>query len=91
MNFLRPSLALLPASLLLAGCRTDDHAPTVDIVGSYFPAWIICMVSGLLLTLIARQIFIGLKLNAHLRPIGLVYLCLMMVFTLAIWLLFFQN
>ena len=79
----------LPA-LLLSGCQAE-HSPTVDVLGSYFPAWIICIVLGLALTIITRHIFIILKLHAHLRPALLVYLCLMICFTLAIWLLFFRN
>lgn len=79
------------AALLLSGCGTNAHAPTVDILGSYFPAWIVCIVLGLVLTLITRQIFIGLKLDTHLYPIALVYFCLMIAFTLAIWLLIFKN
>jgi len=92
MNFLRTCFAfLLPACLLFTGCRTDAHAPTVDVLGSYFPAWIICILIGLAITLVVRLILIILKLNAHLRPAPLVYLCLTILFTLAIWLLFFQN
>jgi hypothetical protein len=91
MSLSRPTPLLLTASLLLTGCRADDHAPTIDIVGSYFPSWIICIVIGLVLTLITRQILIGLKLNSHLRPIALVYLCLTGAYTLSVWLLFFQN
>jgi hypothetical protein len=91
MNSLRFYSIFLPGSLLLASCRTDAHSPTVDIVGSYFPAWIICIVIGLALTLIARQLFIGFKIDMHLRPAPLVYLCLTIFFTLGVWLLFFQN
>ncbi|HTR42669.1 MAG TPA: YtcA family lipoprotein [Pseudomonadales bacterium] len=81
----------LPAALMLAGCGADNHSPTVDIVGSYFPAWIICIVLGLALTLIARQILIGFRLNTHLRPAPLVYVCMLVLFTLTLWLAFFQN
>jgi hypothetical protein len=91
MNSLRFYLIFLPGNLLLAGCRTDAHSPTVDILGSYFPAWIICIVIGFALTLIARQLFVGFKVDMHLRPAPLVYLCLTVLFTLAVWLLFFQN
>ncbi len=77
--------------LMLSGCSVNDHSPTVDIVGSYFPAWIICIVLGLALTLIARQILIGLKLNIHLRPAPLVYISMLVFFTLTLWLVFFQN
>ena len=91
MNSLRSFFVFLLGNLLWAGCRTDAHSPTVDVLGSYFPAWMVCMVIGLTLTLVARQLFIGFKLDTHLRPAPLVYLCLMIFFTLAVWLLFFQN
>jgi len=90
MNFLRHSF-IFSAGLLLAGCSAADHSPTVDVLGSYFPAWIVCIVLGLALTLITRQIFILSKLNAHLRPLAVVYPCLMIFYTLALWLLFFKN
>jgi hypothetical protein len=79
------------AGLLASGCRLDAHAPTVDVVGSYFPAWLVCIVIGLVVTIIVRQVLIGFKLDVHLRPAPLVYLSLMIVFTLTTWLMFFQN
>ena len=78
------------AGLLTAGCHSK-HSPTVDVLGSYFPAWIICIVAGLLLAIVARQFLIGFKLDQHLQPAPLVYLCLTLCFTLAIWLIFFKN
>ncbi|HEY4414586.1 MAG TPA: YtcA family lipoprotein [Verrucomicrobiae bacterium] len=91
MNQLRTYFIFLPASWLLAGCRAGAHAPTVDVLGSYFPAWIICILIGLTITLFTRLILISLKLNTYLRPAPLVYLCFMILFTLAVWLLFFKN
>jgi hypothetical protein len=81
----------LAAGLGLTGCGANDHSPTVDILGSYFPAWIICIVLGLALTLITRQILIGFRVNTHLRPAPLVYICVLVFFTLVLWLTFFQN
>jgi hypothetical protein len=77
--------------LMLSGCSANDHSPTVDILGSYFPAWIICIVLGLALTLITRQIFVGFRINTHLRPAPLVYLSMLVFFTLALWISFFRN
>jgi YtcA family len=91
MNSLRSTLILPVAGLMLAGCHADAHSPTLDVLGSYFPAWVVCIVIGLALTLITRLILIGLKINAYLQPIVLVYLCLMIFYTLSTWLLFFQN
>ena len=90
MPRLRSNCIFVTACLLLAGCHST-HSPTVDILGSYFPAWIICIVIGLVLTIIARQFLIGFKLDKHLRPAPLVYLCLMVCFTLLVWLIFFKN
>ncbi|HEY3855368.1 MAG TPA: YtcA family lipoprotein [Verrucomicrobiae bacterium] len=81
----------LPMALMISGCSANDHSPTIDILGSYFPAWIVCFVLGLALTLIARQILIGLKINTHLYPAPLVYISILVLFTLALWLSFFRN
>jgi hypothetical protein len=91
MNPLRFRFLSPLAGLFLTGCRADDHSPTLDVLGSYFPAWIVCIVIGLALTLITRQILIGLKVSAYLRPAVLVYLCLMIFFTMSVWLLFYRN
>ena len=51
----------------------------------------VCIVVGLILTVIVRQLLIGLKLNAHLRAAGLVYLCMTILWTMAVWLVFFKT
>lgn len=86
----RTNLVFPAGALALAGCRSS-HSPTVDVLGSYFPAWIICILAGLLLTVAAQQLFLGLKVAGHLRPAPLIYLCLLVCFTLAVWLAFFKN
>ena len=87
MKALRLSLTFLPA-LLLTGCA---HSPTLDVLGSYFPAWMVCILLGLVLTVITRQILIGLKVNVHLRPAALVYVCMTVLFTLGAWLVCFNH
>jgi hypothetical protein len=86
LRFFFPAIALA-----LSGCSQSDYSPTVDILGSYFPAWIVCIVLGLALTLITRQILIGVRLNSHLRPAPLVYISMLVLFTLVLWLSFFRN
>jgi len=90
MKALRNGFSLAPAALWLAGCHST-HSPTVDVLGSYFPAWIICIVTGLVLTILTRQVLIIFKLDKHLYPAPLVYLSLLIVFTLLVWLIFFKN
>ena len=63
----------------------------VSITGMLAASGVIAIVLGLALTLITRQVFLGLKLNIHLHPLALVYPCLMIFYTLALWLLLFKN
>lgn len=79
---------LLPAIFLLGGCA---YSPTVDVLGSYFPSWMACIIIGLILTLIVRLLLIGFGIYPYLRIKTLVFPCMLILFTLAVWLVFFKN
>jgi hypothetical protein len=83
------ALALSSAApLLAAGC---SRAPTFNILGSFFPAWIVCGVIGILLAVAVRLFFVRIKLEDQLvAPLILVYPCLTALFTFTLWLLFFS-
>jgi hypothetical protein len=83
---IKNAAVFLPA-LLLAGC---SRAPSFNILGSFFPAWILCGVSGILLTVGARLLFVRLNFEQELSPLILVYPCLAAFFTFTLWLLFFS-
>jgi len=70
---------------------SSHHSPTVDILGSYFPAWMICILSGLTLTFIAHWLIQLGNLKPYVGPAPLIYSCLMIIFTFATWILFYQN
>jgi len=40
---------------------------------------------------VTRQLLIGFKLNAHLYPGPVVYVCMMILFTMAVWLALFKG
>jgi len=69
----------------------SHHSLTVDVLGSYFPAWMVCILSGLTLTLIAHWIVQLGNLKPYLGPAPLIYSSLMIIFTFATWILFYQN
>ena len=77
--------------VFLAVQMFSHHSPTVDILGSYFPAWMVCIVSGLTLTLVAHWIVQICHLKPFLGPAPLIYSCLTIIFTFATWILFYQN
>ena len=70
---------------------SSHHSPTVDVLGSYFPAWMICILSGLALTFVTHWIVQIGKLESYIGPAPLIYSCLMIIFTFATWILFYQN
>jgi hypothetical protein len=74
-----------------ASRRVSHHSLTVDVLGSYFPAWMICILSGLALTLIAHWLVQVGTLDPYLGPAPLIYSSLMIIFTFATWILFYQN
>lgn len=85
-------LALAPVAL---GVSTSNAAvatsPSIDVLGSYFPAWLFCIVVAVVLTLVARLLFIAWKLDKHLLSPPIIYPCLTAVFAMTVWLLFFRN
>lgn len=72
------------AALLLAGC---SRAPSLDILGSFFPAWLVCFISAILLTTVCRLVLLRLHMRLDL-PL-LAYPSLTALFTFALWLMLF--
>jgi len=78
--------------VLIFVVRPVSHrSPTIDILGSYFPAWMICIVSGLTLTLVSRWIIRAYHLEPYASPAPLIYTCLTIVYTFMTWIIFYQN
>jgi fructose-specific phosphotransferase system IIC component len=82
---LNRSLLLLLGSLPLASC---GRAPSFDVVGSFFPAWLVCLVAAILLTVLARWVLLRVRIS--LAPPILIYPSLTALFTFALWLVFFR-
>jgi hypothetical protein len=77
----------LALSMLATGCT---RAPSFNVLGSFFPAWILCGVIGILLAVGVRVLFVRAKFEQELSPLIVVYPCLAAFFTFTIWLLFFS-
>jgi hypothetical protein len=81
------SMSASTAILLSSGCSRD---PSLNILGSFFPAWILCGMIGILLTVLVRLVFVRLKFEQELWSLAIVYPCLAASFTFTLWLLFFS-
>ena len=80
--------ALLSGLLLTAGC---SRAPSLNILGSFFPSWMLCGIIGILLTVATRLFFVRINLEQDLVfPLIVVYPCLTALFTFTLWLLLFS-
>ena len=73
---------LTPA--ILAGCA---RAPAFDIMGSFFPAWLLCAVIAVPLTALSREL---LRRRVELPWPALVYPSLTVLFAFALWLTLFS-
>ena len=75
------SLLLLP----LAGC---SQAPSIDLLGSFFPAWLVCTALAVLFTVLTRWVLQRFQMNFDLEVLA--YPSLAALFTFALWLIFFR-
>ena len=69
---------------LLGGC---DGAPSRNILGSYFPSWMVCALVGIALALVARAIFKASGLLEELPVPFVVMLSIACAGTFAMWLI----
>jgi hypothetical protein len=82
-RFVRLALLLLVAPLLSSCSR----APSIDVLGSFFPAWLVCFIVAIVLTALVRLALLRLHVKAAL-PL-LIYPSLAALFTFLLWLIFF--
>lgn len=86
MNAIRRSACALfaLALLLMTGC---GRAPSFDILGSFFPAWLVCLVVAILLTVVSRSL-----LSRYVEIVWpvLVYPSLTALFTFTLWIVLFR-
>ena len=74
----------VPALLLMTGC---GRAPSFDILGSFFPAWLICLVVAVLLTVASRALLMH---YVEITWPVLIYPSLTAIFAFALWLALFR-
>jgi hypothetical protein len=82
-----PTASCIAAVVFETGC---SRAPAFNVLGSFFPSWILCGVVGILLAFGARMLFVRANFEKELSPLILVYPSLAAFFTFTTWLLFFS-
>jgi hypothetical protein len=67
-----------------------EFAPSVNVFGSFFPIWMICIGAGAALTFVTRRVLVRARLDNELAPRLLVYPSMVTLFACTIWLVFFR-
>lgn len=78
---------MVGCTVALTGCA---RAPSFNILGSFFPAWLICIVLGMIFATIARWLFVRYKIEEAIPWKIVVYPCLSLFFAFLLWLIFFD-
>jgi hypothetical protein len=72
---------------VLEGC---SRAPSIDILGSFFPVWMLCGLAGVTVAFFSHKLFVRLKLETYLGPPALVYPSLALSCACLLWLIFYR-
>ena len=90
MTALRDSrfVRVLPLVLVAPLLSSCSRAPSVDVLGSFFPAWLVCFIVAIVLTALVRLTLFRLRVEAALPM--LVYPSLTALFTFLLWVIFFD-
>jgi len=79
------------AAGILIGVVGCGVSPSVNILGSFFPAWLISIVAGVVLTVVVQQVLVAIDVAADVGPAAVLYPCLVGLLTLATWLVVFGT
>jgi hypothetical protein len=64
--------------------------PQINVIGSFFPSWMLCAAIGIGVAVIARWLFLHIGIDPYLGPRALVYPSLAILVTLVLWVTLFR-
>ena len=65
--------------------------PQINVIGSFFPSWMLCAAIGIVVAVLARHLFLRLGVDPYLGPRALVYPSLALLVTLILWVTLFRS
>ena len=65
--------------------------PRINIVGSFFPSWILCGLIGIAAAFLARRLLVRAGIDPYVGPRVLFYPSLAILVTLVLWLTLFGG
>ena len=79
--------AVTVVCLVCTGC---SRAPSISIIGSFFPVWMVSLVAGVILAFGVRSLLLRYRLEPEVGPLALFYPCVVALITCLLWLIFFR-
>jgi hypothetical protein len=79
--------SILLTSVLMTGC---GRAPSIDVLGSFFPVWMLCLTVAVVLAFLVRAVLVRIDVEPHVGPLALFYPSVVIFFSCLTWLIFFR-
>ncbi len=73
--------------LLCSGCA---RAPAIDVIGSFFPVWMLCLIIAIVLASVLRLFLVRRQLEPAIEPVALFYPAVVLLLSCLLWLIFFR-
>jgi hypothetical protein len=67
------------------------HCPSLNIFGTFFPAWLLCALIGVFAAVVAYNILSRTRLGPEIRPAPLAYSSIALNVTFILWLAFYGH
>jgi hypothetical protein len=84
------SLLAINSIVICLMCSGCSRAPSVGIIGSFFPVWMICLATGVVAAFIERALLLRYRLENQVRPLWLFYPCSVTLCACLLWLMFYR-
>jgi len=62
------------------------HCPSLNVFGTFFPSWMLCAISGLIVAAVAFKVLATLGLRAEVKPPVLVFSSVALAAAFLVWL-----
>ena len=65
--------------------------PYINVIGSFFPSWMLCGLIGIASALLGRWLFVRTGLDPYVGPPMIIYPSLAIFVTLVLWVFLFRG
>lgn len=87
---MREAGKLLSFSLAVMGCSSCSRAPSIEVIGTFFPAWMFCIGAGLITTGLIRLELARRGVEKKIGPLIIFYPGVAVAVSCLLWLILFS-